>query len=216
MPKYPAPKRRRMTGPVSYKKKNQMVVRKFPTPEAKTHDITIVDLEYMSSGAMTTNRYTELATIPQGVDYNDRVSRKINLKSIQCRFRIEALSAAPTTITTRLIWGPKQQNLAPVINTLYEDNSSNDFMNLDVQGKFFVLKEWNHVLGTSNPGSNVSQQVFENYFLDLKNKEIVYDKDQPDGSLIDSGAFYLVGYGENPTTANAELNGKIRLKYYDN
>lgn len=212
----------RMTGPGRGFKSNFFRLQRAP---GMNRELGYVDLAAAEYPLDSTGSVTLLNTIAQGASVQQRVGKKVVLKSLQCRGSSFNNSTATANDTAYMIVYDKRPtgalpNITDILNTISAKSMNNDAN----AGRFSVLKRCDQILvGNQSMTGAVANALTElaildeTWFLDLKGREVVY-KAAATGAIgdIEQGALYLVTVGNTAAgTAAATLSVGFRLRFLD-
>lgn len=184
-----------------------------------------VDVAITTYGLDTTGSITLLNTVPQGAAVTQRVGKKIQLKSIQCRGKITGRSdAVVNDVAYMIVYDKRPQSSLPaitdILNTIDPASQNNDANS----GRFQIIKRVDEVLigGTSLTGAvanTLTEATSKNadWFCSLKGLPTVY-KAVASGAIgdIEEGALYLVTLGDQASgTPAAQLRCSFRVRFLD-
>lgn len=179
-----------------------------------------VDLAAGSYNLDTTGTITLLNTIAVGASNQQRVGKRIMLKSLQCRGYQITNSAAISTATAYLIVYDKRPcGVLPAITDVLDSATATSMNKDDNSGRFRVLKRVDRLLVGSVGNQVGARSGFEeNWFLSLKNLPMVFNS-VGTGAIgdIDEGALYLITVGNSVagTLAATGVMG-FRTRFLDN
>lgn len=161
-----------------------------------------------------------LNNIIQGTSENQRIGRKITVKSIGIKFDLTWLDTniMPHGIYTMVCILDKQANkTVPNWEAIYETGSVHSFRNLANNDRFRILKTWT---GSINANSNANELAGDNtiyakqrafkWFKKL-NVPIEYIGATGTSNQITSNNILLMGN----TTGNCLLTGQVRIRFTD-
>lgn len=203
-------------------------------PELKVHDVPILErgngtTQMNTFGVSITNG---LCVIPQGTDDNQRIGRKITLKSLQFRGLLKGQPAQ------NFITGPATSYQLTVYLYLVQDTQANgtladptdvltgtipqtSMVNLDNSMRFRILKKWVHEL---EPKTNFIELTYQ-YLNDTtkhiewyKKCDIPVEYSGPNGTVTEirsNNLFFLVGYSDAAYGRHTTVEGVFRIRYAD-
>jgi len=167
----------------------------------------------------TTGSVTLLNTVAQGASVNQRVGKKVALKSLQIRGHARNNSTATDNdVAYLIVYDKRPRGALPTMTDFFNTAASSSMNNDDNSGRFSILKRVDFTLigSAANQYTSVSA-VSSDFFLDLKGLPTVYES-AGTGAIgdIEQGALYLVTIGQVAAgTAAAALTGTFRLRYFD-
>lgn len=178
-----------------------------------------VDLTAASYALNQTGSVTLIATVAQGASVNQRVGKKIQLKSLQIRGQI---SADTTTLAANcaflIVYDRRPTGALPTITDILVSAAASSFNNDANSGRFSILKRWqNVVIGnvtTAGQATDTSSYSIDEY-LSLRGLPTTF-KAAGTGAIgdIEEGALYLLTIGDvaaGTTDANAFLGFRTRF-----
>lgn len=190
-----------------------------------SRELGYVDMVAASYAYDTTGTVTLLNTVAQGASVNQRVGKKIALKSLQVRGYSVANNAAIFNDVAWIIVYDKRPtgalpNVTDILNLANAQSMNNDAN----AGRFSIVKRIDRVLlGNPSLTGAVANAITEatgcseDTWIDLKGKETVY-KAAATGAIgdIEQGALYLLTVGNNAAgTAAAAGTLTFRLRFLD-
>lgn len=195
------------------------------------------DIQTTSYAVNTTGSVTLLALPRVGADFNQRVGRKVTVKSVYIRgiggteWAVTGGTAGtslsvPSQLHRMMIVFDLQPNgAAPAITDILLEANAASQLNLDNRDRFkiFCDKTWTvGAIATSNatPESSICDpQQYQIKKYKKINAEMIFNATNG-GSIADitSGALYMVWIGTNATGANTDGTAKVstRVRYVDN
>lgn len=184
-----------------------------------------IDIGAADYALNTTGSIILLNTVAQGTTVNQRVGKKILLKSLQCRGLMNNDStAALNDVAYLIVYDKRPTGSLPAITDILNSVNSNSMNNDNNSGRFSVLKRVDEVLiGNASFTGAVANALTESsaksadWFLPLKDRQVVY-KALGTGAIadIEQGALYLVTVGSNAAgTLDATLTVTFRLRFMD-
>lgn len=169
----------------------------------------------------TTGSVTLLNTIAQGASVNQRVGKKVVMRSLQCRgYCQNSSTASANDVAFVIVYDKRPTGALPAVTDIFTAASSSAMTNDANSGRFTILKRWNEVLiGNLTAAANYTEAAYKNvdYFLPLKNLPVAY-KAAGTGAIgdIEQGALYLVTLGSSAaSTGAASLVSQFRLRFLD-
>lgn len=178
-----------------------------------------VDLASASYAMDTTGSITLLNTVPQGAGTSQRVGKRIQLKSLQCRGSMLANAAVTSTdVAMLIVYDKRPTGALPAITDILVSVSATSFNNDNNSGRFRILKRVDAILTGSAANNYTTDSAMNNdWFLPLKGLPQVF-KSAGTGAIadIDEGALYLVTVGGSGAgTTAGTLTAAFRLRYID-
>ena len=174
-------------------------------PELKHFDQT-VGAASLDTWQMVTN--SVLCSIRLGTGPTQRIGRKIRVKSVVFRGRMElgvAANNANSAYTIDFIWDKQTNGATPTIGTIYTGSSAYSLPNPDNDERF----EWVKRISRDDPASNFT-------LVNTKfncNKLISYDSDL--GTVADLTQNNLIMTMCSPFDGTPTLAGELRVYFMD-
>lgn len=178
-----------------------------------------IDVASNTYACDTTGTITLLNAIPQGASVNQRVGKRVILKSLQARGALQSGTTTVIADTTVLIIYDRQPGAAlPAITDILDTINSRSFNNDGNSDRFKIVRRFdNLMLGNTTAPTTGREGVNFDEFIDLKGMPTVY-KALGTGAIADisSGALYLVTVGNLAagTTAGILVSG-FRTRFID-
>lgn len=208
---------------VARKLSRVVAIRAPPTHASHLHETGFVDVANAAYGltSPSTQGVTLLNPIPVGASVNQRIGKKVALKSLQMRGVIVGLQPLHffSENTVIIVYDRKPAGALPSVTDILANDNSNS-MNNDVNApRFKIIRRWDHVL-LGNIVNSITSTTAVNLdaFVDLKGLPVIY-KATGTGTIgdIETGALYLVtlGTGTAVPAAYATLQAAFRIRYSD-
>lgn len=185
-----------------------------------------VDVAPATYACNTTGTITLLNTVAQGAAVTQRVGKKIVMKGLQMRGRLQNdTQALFNDVAYMIVYDKRPTGALPlvtdILNTISPDSMNNDAN----AGRFRILKRVDEVLiGNRDPTgaptypSLTDRTVLgQDWWLDMKSAPVTY-KAAGTGAIgdIEEGALYLVTVGSGAAGAgDADLVSGFRLRFLD-
>jgi len=178
-----------------------------------------VDLAAANYNLDTTGSIVLIATVPQGASVNQRVGKKIILKSLQCRGNCVANGTAiANDVAVLIVYDKRPTGALPAITDILVTATPQAFNNDANSGRFTILKRMDFtLLGNPLNATTITETTMRDatFFLPLNNLPVAY-KAAATGAIgdIEQGALYLVTVGNNvagTTAATAALAFRTRF-----
>lgn len=180
-----------------------------------------VDLAGAAYNMDTTGSIVLLATVAQGASVNQRVGKKIVLKSLQCRGSVIANGTAiANDVAFLIVYDKRPTGALPAITDILVSANAQSFNNDANSGRFVVLKREDFtLLGNPLNATTITETTMRDatFFLKIKDMPVVY-KAAATGAIgdIEQGALYLVTVGNNVAgTTAATANLAFRTRFLD-
>jgi len=192
--------------------------RKFNRRGLANRETGFVDLNPATYQFDTTGSIQLVATIAQGASVNQRVGKKVVLKSIQVRGGIGSRTTTTVSDTAWLLVYDKRPTAAlPAITDILATNSPNAFLNDANSGRFTILRRWTRTfMGNITTPSTGREFADVEEFIKV-NKPCVF-KAAGTGAMgdIEQGAVYFVTLGDI-AAGTAAVQGSLgfRTRFID-
>lgn len=180
-----------------------------------------VDLASAGYALDTTGSVTLIATIPQGASVNQRVGKKILLKSLQIRgLCFNGTTAAINDVAFLIVYDKRPTGSLPAVSDILVSASASAFNNDANSGRFEIIKREDFVLlGNQAAAANYTEQmaVSSDCYIDLRSRQSVF-KAAGTGAIgdIEEGALYLVTVGNSAAgTGAATAQLAFRTRFLD-
>jgi len=169
----------------------------------------------------TTGSVTLLNTVAQGASVNQRVGKKVALKSLQIRGHARNNSTATDNdVAYLIVYDKRPTGTLPAVTDILVSANSAAFNNDANSGRFRIISRWDAaLLGNNTAAANLTESFMKSCdtYIPLKGLPTVY-KAAATGAIgdIEEGALYLVTVGWNVAgTAAASLYASTRLRFVD-
>jgi len=169
----------------------------------------------------TTGTVALLSAVPQGASVNQRVGKKIALKSLQCRGQLANNSAAiANDVAYMVVYDKRPTGALPAVTDILASANAQAMNNDANSGRFVVLKRTDEILlGNTAAVGNLTERstLGCDFYLNLKNMPTVY-KAAGTGGIGDTeqGALYFVTVGNAVAgTSAAIVSCTFRLRFQD-
>lgn len=202
---------------------NRGVVSRLNRRAVASKETGFVELAAATYAMNTTGSVTLIATIPQGASVNQRVGKKVLLKSLQIRG--QCVPGGTTTLASHCAWmivyDRRPTGALPAVTDILVSAAASSFTNDANSGRFKILRRWQNVIigNITTAGQSTDSSVFVvDEYLKLKGLPVVF-KAAGTGAIgdIEEGALYLVTVGD--TVAGAADGDAIlgfRTRFIDN
>lgn len=156
----------------------------------------------------------------QGDDFNERVGRRIHMKSWLIRFKIASLATATSpignTVRITVVLDLQTNGAAPLLTDVYTTNTTNLApMNLNNRARFKILHDRvmtmpaaEYSAGALTAGSPVPK-VFKLY--KRFNTTTTFGATGGTVAAIQSGSIFCIVWGENDAVSTFEYQSRIRF-----
>lgn len=158
------------------------------------------------------------SVIPEGSSVNQRVGKKVALKSIQIRgeFR-SASSCVHNHCSALLVYDRRPTATLPAPTDILKNANSYAMNNDNNSGRFQIIRRWNQmVMGV--PGINPKGAHVFSEFVDLKGRKLIFKNTATTGAYntVEEGALLMMCVGSAPTAATGgSWQIGYRLRYMD-
>lgn len=180
-----------------------------------------VDVALVAYAMDTTGTITLINTVPQGASVNQRVGKKIVLKSLQVRgSAINNGTAIQNDVAHLIVYDKRPTGSLPSITDILNTATAASFNNDANSGRFVILKRVDFMLlGNPTAAGNLTDctAVSHDFYLDLKGLPTTF-KAAGTGAIgdIEEGALYSVTVGTTAAgTAAATLGVGFRTRFMD-
>ena len=176
-----------------------------------------VDLATAAYNMNTTGSIVLIPTIAQGASVNQRVGKKIKLKSLACRGWIyNDTAASANDVAFLIVYDRRPTGSLPAITDILVAANSAAFNNDANSGRFQIMKRDDFVLlGVPAIGSTMTDcsAVSADFYLNLRNLPCTF-KAAGTGAIgdIEEGALYLVTVGNNTGGSNNGAFGSLAFR----
>jgi len=177
-----------------------------------------VDLASASYNCDTTGSIALVATIAQGASVQQRVGKKVILKSVQIRGRVENnADATGNDCTILLVYDKRPTGSLPAITDILVTASASSFNNDANSGRFRILRRYDFsLIGGNTSGRTEAFYKSADDFFKI-NRPCVF-KAAGTGAIgdIEEGALYLVTVGVTAAgTSAATASLAFRTRFID-
>jgi hypothetical protein len=192
-----------------------------------TVEYKVADVNSPGIPINTTGFFTLLCNPTQGADFNNRIGRKIVLKSLYVRGQcgIEPalqqptnLTAAPQQLVRMVIFIDYQPNGAvPTVADLLTQPSAVSQLNLNNRDRFKVITDKQWVIGpyfTSNTGALTANTGYAIKKFKTLNLEMIFNGTLGTVADINSGALYMFWIGtiaSGDSDSVAQISTRVRF-----
>lgn len=188
-----------------------------PMPRKTYQEANFVDLGAASYAANTTGTITLLNTIVQGPSQNERIGKRVYLKSLLMRgFAFGGTTAVINDVATMIVYDKRPNGVVPAITDILTSANSSAFMNDNNTSRFEVLRRKDYVLiGNSTTPSTGQEAISVDEYIPLKKRPMIFNA-LGTGAIadIDEGALYLITVGNNVAgTTAASVSVQFRTRF---
>lgn len=195
----------------------------------------VVDLLTAVYACDTTGTITPINLVAAGSSYNNRIGRKIAMKSVYLNGSLSPQGAASgeTYCRIMIVYDAQPNGALPVYADIVlgqaavlatTASTSRDNLNLNNRDRFRVLLDKRIVMPALvgsvivNPNFPTATEVNLNEFRKLYRLETNYKADTAGGAIGDiaTGSLLLVTFGDNAAGAGYSLSATVRLRFTDN
>jgi len=194
------------------------------SPEQKSFDSALLSIAFG-----TTGNFTQLLYPASGGDINQRVGRKLTIKSIYIKGRVgpEGASTLPSNVDTpasharMIILVDYQPNGAvPLVSDVLNITSPSSQLNLGNRERFKVLCEKNYIYDPFQRVGDIQYTRGRSNAMVKKYCKVNIDQiwSGPTGSITDlkTGAIYMLWIANNVSPDACIFIGTTRVRYLDN
>lgn len=178
-----------------------------------------VDLASAGYALDTTGAIALIATIAQGTSVNQRVGKRVVLKSLQIRGAAQQGSTAIyNDCAVMIVYDRRPTGSLPAITAILNTANSNSFNNDANSGRFKIVRRWDFCLSGNGATPATGNEIKDmSQFVPLNDLPLVF-KAATTGDIadIDEGALYVVTVGATAAgTAAAVANLGFRTRFID-
>jgi len=180
-----------------------------------------VDVATATYNLDTTGSIVLLNTIAQGASVNQRVGKKVQLRSLQCRGQMANNSAAISNdVAYLVVYDKRPTGALPAITDILTAANAQAMNNDANSGRFVFMKRCDEILlGNTAAVGNLTERTTlgVDFYLSLKNQPTNY-KAAGTGAIgdIEQGALYFVTVGNAAAgTSAAIVSCTFRLRFQD-
>jgi len=180
-----------------------------------------VDSLYQAWQFDTTGTIVHLNVVAQGAAVNQRIGKKIKLKSLACRgFVGNGVTAAFNDCAILIVYDRRPTGSLPNITDILNTADSHSFNNDANSGRFQILKRMDFTLvGNGAVAGQITDTSYDSadFFLNLRGLPCTF-KAAATGTIgdVEEGALYCVTVGNTAaSTAAAVLNAGFRTRFID-
>lgn len=191
-------------------------------PERKAVDTASIALNFDTDSAVAACEQL-VNTIATGSASNQRIGKRVVMRAIAIRGRVQASSATTVqkcALMLIYIKNPNQAATLPAVAEILVSQNSNALTNRDNASKFRILRRWEWAVtgNTTTPATGNESFVVEEY-VRLPNLPALWTNASTAGTIGEfvEGALILlsVGTGANGATTTPTFVGGCRLYYSD-
>lgn len=183
-----------------------------------------VDLGAASYNIDTTGTITLIPTIAQGASVNQRVGKKILLKSLQCRgFAVNGSTATINDSAIIFVYDKRPTGALPAITDVLVSANSQSLNNDANSGRFSIVKRLDFMMIGPQTGTIATEQLTDStgvscdFYLDLRKRACTF-KAAGTGAIgdIEEGALYMITVGQVAAgTGAASATLSFRTRFID-
>ncbi len=189
--------------------------------EFKFHDVDVDDADIASTGTIQ----TALLTIPEGNGEEQRVGRRITIRSINWRYTVEKLaatasSATGTVVRIILVLDKQANGAAPGVTDILESADFQSFNQLANKSRFRTLMDRTVDVNALSGGGNGTAEDYgiarySDTFFKQCNIPIEYDNSATTGVVTTIRSNNLVALLITEASNIAGFESKMRIRYSD-
>lgn len=177
-----------------------------------------VDTTFAAYLFNTTGSIALIPTIAQGASVNQRVGKKVVLKSLQCRGSVaNDTTAVFNDCALLIVYDKRPTGALPAITDILVTATSQSMNNDNNSGRFKILKRLDFSLIGNATTPTEKSFMSADFFLSLNNLPMVF-KSATSGTIadIEEGALYLVTVGDTAAgAADAIASLGFRTRFVD-
>jgi len=179
----------------------------------ETGFIDVAAADYMLD---TTGSVTLLNAVPAGASVNQRVGKKIRLKSLACRGWVyNNIEATANDVAFMIVYDRRPTSAMPSVSDILVSPSSIAFNNDANSGRFQIMKREDFTLiGTLQPSEMTpTSAASADFYLNLRNLPTTY-KAIGTGAIgdIEEGALYLVTVGNHTNVLDIAATARLAFR----
>lgn len=168
----------------------------------------------------TTGAIALISTIAQGTSVNQRVGKKVLLKSLQIRGAAQQGSTATLNdCAVLIVYDKRPTGSLPAVTAILDTANSNSFNNDSNSGRFKIVRRWDFCLSGNSATPATGNEIKDmSQYIPLNGLPLVF-KAATTGVIgdIEEGALYVVTVGATGAgTAAASAQLGFRLRFVDN
>lgn len=170
---------------------------------------------YLNVASINTTTPTFLLCngVGAGTGFNERVGRKIKIKSIQLNSVTIVGTAAPARLRLMLVLDRQSNGSTPSIGNILDNTTilvnSKAFMNLDNRARFSVIWDKKFTLDTVMK-TQIDHSVFKKKLID-----VTYSGTTNGIGSISTNSIWFVAVSDQGATNAPTLVGGVRIRYTD-
>jgi len=186
-------------------------------------ELKFIDVDSLGT-SLVTGSVLLLNGIPQGTDYNERIGRKVMLKSLFIRFTINVnpgvlgvLAPQGDVVRLMIVYDAQANGAAPAITDILATVNYDSPMNLNNRDRFKVLHDkfhtmwaYNYSSGTTIIAGNAIPKFSQKY-IKLNHEEVFGGVANTIGS-IQTGSIFFLTISQNEIT---QVNLYSRVRFSD-
>jgi len=187
-------------------------------------EVGFVDVAFATYACtVSAGTVTMLNVVPVGAGIQQRVGKKIMLKSIQLRGElVNKTSATTNDVAYCIVYDKKPGAAAPAITDIFNTDSVHSFNNTENSDRFRILRRVDATLVGGDTTGRVANTILQvDEYISLKGYTTTYKSNSSTGTGavgdVSEGALWLVTLGNNVAAGNlnANLNVGCRLRFYE-
>jgi len=183
-------------------------------------ELNFVDTSLDNANVSTTAQVALLNGMAQGTTASTRIGRRINMKSVELRLRMNTqATTSSTTVRYALVYDKQANAVAPAFTDIYDSATPTALRNISNKARFWVLYD-SGLVNLSGASGGTSQTDSTRQSLECYKKinlPVQYNAGVA-GTVgdIQTGALYWVAIGDVASgTASAVSVGTARIRYSD-
>lgn len=194
----------------TYRRRPRRAVRKYRKsfPKYLRPEVKRIDSTY-ATGITSTEATILLNGLTQGLEYNQRIGRKITSKSIAIRGYVQNADANVNQVRLLLVYDKQTNQALPTMSDIIDGNLFNGFRNLDNIKRFKILSDRRMALQVTADSGVRYFKMYKKIRLDT-----IYDDTTSNINAITSGSIILFLISTDATTG-VTSNIDWRFTYTD-
>lgn len=160
--------------------------------------------------------------VAQGADFNQRIGRKITMRSVQIRGLITPQDASVSSNLGRImiIYDTQPNGALPAITDVLNVASSTSMMNLNNRDRFKILMDEQVGCGAVETGATLAYAQAPGVTSIQRwirlNHDVVFDGTTAAIGDIQTGSLFILTVGFQAANAGHNCNASLRMRFVDN
>jgi len=182
-----------------------------------------VDVVQNGYVADTAGTITLLNGVAQGLDYNNRIGRKMEFTSVHVKGILLPVdtSTAPAHCRLMVVWDSDSDGTTPTITDILAQSTSTSFANLNNRNRFRTLLNEEYSIGGFSAAATTAYagapQVHTiDRYVQLPKLETINQGTDATAASIQQGALWMLTIGTNAASNGGFFIVSTRARYTDN